>query len=122
MKIFSLTIVLFFSSAISYCDENKTYEILKNLRCLVCQGQTVHDSNSDFALTIKSVVKDKIEEGNNEREIYTFLSEKYGDWILLNPPLKKNSYLLWFLPYLLFILGVIFLFFLLKKPKIRPKE
>ena len=120
MKILSLTIVLFFSSAISYCDENKTYEILKNLRCLVCQGQTVHDSNSDFALTIKSVVKDKIEEGNNEREIYTFLSEKYGDWILLNPPLKKNSFLLWFLPYLLFFLGIIFLFFLIKKPKIKP--
>ena len=82
----------------------------------------ISSSNSDFALTIKSVVKDKIKEGNNEREIYKFLSEKYGDWILLNPPLKKNSYLLWFLPYLLFILGVIFLFFLLKKPKIRPKE
>ena len=106
----------------SYGDENLSNEILKNLRCLVCQGQTVHDSNSDFALTIKSVVKDKIEEGNNEREIYRFLSEKYGDWILLNPPFTKNSYLLWFLPYLLFILGIILLFFLLKKPKIRPKE
>ena len=119
-KIFLL---LFFLIAFeSYGYENLDNQILKNLRCLVCQGQTVHDSNSDFALTIKSVVKDKIKEGNNEREIYTFLSEKYGDWILLNPPLKKNSYLLWFLPYLLFILGVIFLFFLLKKPKIRPKE
>ena len=106
----------------SYGDENLSNKILKNLRCLVCQGQTVQDSNSEFALIIKSVVKDKIKEGNSEKEIYKFLSEKYGDWILLNPPLKKNSYLLWFLPYLLFILGVIFLFFLLKKPKIRPKE
>ena len=59
---------------------------------------------------------------NNKKEIYKFLSEKYGDWILLNPPFKKNSYLLWFLPYLLFILGIILLFFLLKKPKIRLKE
>ena len=104
----------------SYGYENLDNQILKNLRCLVCQGQTVHDSNSEFALTIKSVVKDKISEGKNEKEIYDFLSEKYGDWILLNPPLKKNSYLLWFLPYFLFILGIIFLFFLLKKPKIRP--
>ena len=78
------------------------------------------DSNSEFALIIKSVVKDKIKEGKSEKEIYNFLSDKYGDWILLNPPLKKNSYVLWFLPYLLFILGAIFLFFLLKKPKIRP--
>ena len=101
----------------SYGDENLSNEILKNLRCLVCQGQTVHDSNSDFALTIKSVVKDKIKEGNNEKEIYTFLSEKYGDWILLNPPFKKNSFLLWFLPYLLFILGCYFFIFFDKKTK-----
>ena len=115
-------IIFFLITSSSHSNENLNNQILKNLRCLVCQGQTVQDSNSEFALIIKSVVKDKIKEGNNEKEIYKFLSEKYGDWILLNPPLKKNSYLLWFLPYLLFILGVIFLFFLLKKPKIRPKE
>ena len=119
-KIFLL---LFFLIAFeSYGYENLDNQILKNLRCLVCQGQTVHDSNSEFALTLKSVVKDKISEGKNEKEIYDFLSEKYGDWILLNPPLKKNSYLLWFLPYLLFVLGVIFLFFLIKIPKIKTKE
>ncbi len=117
-KIFLL--LFFLITFESYGYENLDNKILKNLRCLVCQGQTVHDSNSEFALTIKSVVKDKISEGKNEKEIYDFLSEKYGDWILLNPPLKKNSYLLWFLPYFIFVLGIIFLFFLLKKPKIRP--
>tara|TARA_Y100001936_G_scaffold241310_1_gene276926 strand:- start:140 stop:511 length:372 start_codon:yes stop_codon:yes gene_type:complete len=121
-NIINIIIIFFFITSSSYSNENLNNQILKNLRCLVCQGQTVQDSNSEFALIIKSVVKDKIKEGNSEKEIYKFLSEKYGDWILLNPPLKKNSYLLWFLPYLLFILGVIFLFFLLKKPKIRPKE
>ena len=121
-NIINFIIIFFLITSSSHSNENLNNQILKNLRCLVCQGQTVQDSNSEFALIIKSVVKDKIKEGNNEKEIYKFLSEKYGDWILLNPPLKKNSYLLWFLPYLLFILGVIFLFFLLKKPKIRPKE
>ena len=121
-NIINIIIIFFFITSSSYSNENLNNQILKNLRCLVCQGKTVQDSNSEFALIIKSVVKDKIKEGNNEKEIYKFLSEKYGDWILLNPPLKINSYLLWFLPYLLFILGVIFLFFLLKKPKIRPKE
>tara|TARA_B100000427_G_scaffold298021_1_gene278773 strand:+ start:69 stop:440 length:372 start_codon:yes stop_codon:yes gene_type:complete len=121
-NIINIIIIFFLITSSSHSNENLNNQILKNLRCLVCQGQTVQDSNSEFALIIKSVVKDKIKEGNNEKEIYKFLSEKYGDWILLNPPLKKNSYLLWFLPYLLFILGVIFLFFLLKKPKIRPKE
>ena len=112
MKILSLTIVLFFSSTISYCDENKTYEILKNLRCLVCQGQTISDSNSDFALTIKEVVNEKVEEGFSKKEIYHFLSDKYGDWILFNTPLKKNSYFLWFVPYVLFILGGVLLYYL----------
>ena len=121
-NIINIIIIFFLITSSSYSNENLNNQILKNLRCLVCQGQTVQDSNSEFALIIKSVVKDKIKEGNNEKEIYKFLSEKYGDWILLYPPLKKNSYMLWFLPYLLFILGVIFLFFLLKKPKIRPKE
>lgn len=120
--IINILLLFFFITSESQANENLNNKILKNLRCLVCQGQTVQDSNSEFALIIKSVVKDKIKEGNSEKEIYQFLSEKFGDWILLNPPLKKNSYLLWFLPYLLFILGIILLFFLLKKPKIRSKE
>ena len=121
-NIINIIIIFFLITSSSHSNENLNNQILKNLRCLVCQGQTVQDSNSEFALIIKSVVKDKIKEGNNEKEIYKFLSEKYGDWILLNPPFTKNSYLLWFLPYLLFILGIILLFFLLKKPKIRSKE
>ena len=97
-------------------------KILKNLRCLVCQGQTISDSNSDFAQIIRSVVDDKIQEGLTEREIYKFLSEKYGDWILFNPPLKKNSYLLWFLPYLLFILGGIAVYLMIKKKRLIGKK
>jgi len=88
---------------------------------LVCQGQTVSDSNSDFAQIIKSVVDDKIQEGMTEKEIYNFLSDKYGDWILFNPPLKKNSYVLWFLPYVLFVMGMLFLFYLFKRSSIRKK-
>ena len=121
-NIINTLFIFFFINTASYGNENLNNQILKNLRCLVCQGQTVQDSNSEFALIIKSVVKDKIKEGNNEKEIYNFLSEKYGDWILLNPPFNKNSYLLWLFPYLLFVLGVIFLFLLLKKTKIRPEE
>ena len=100
---------------ISYSNESKTYKILKNLRCLVCQGQTISDSNSDFALTIKEVVTEKVNEGLSEKEIYYFLSDKYGDWILFNTPLKKNSYFLWFMPYVLFILGGAILYIMIKK-------
>ena len=83
-------------------DLNK---VLKNLRCLVCQGQSVADSNSEFAQTIKLVVKDQIKEGKSEKEIYNFLVEKYGQWILYDPELNKNTYILWLLPILIFLIG-----------------
>ena len=83
-------------------DQNK---ITKNLRCLVCQGQSVYDSDSEFANSLKLVVKNKIDEGLSEDQIYNFLIEKYGEWILYDPQFNKNTYLLWFLPLLLFLFG-----------------
>ena len=116
IKIFALIFVIYnFGYLNLLAEQNLSNKIYKNLRCLVCQGQSIADSNSDFAQTIKSVVNDKLKEGMNEEEIYNFLAEKYGDWILYNPPLKNESYLLWALPYVFFILGAVFLFFLLKK-------
>ena len=122
MRMLSLLIISLFVITISYSNESKTYKILKNLRCLVCQGQTISDSNSDFALTIKEVVTDKVNEGLSEKEIYYFLSDKYGDWILFNTPLKKNSYFLWFMPYVLFILGGVILYILVKKRSEKIKQ
>tara|TARA_B100000029_G_C16965278_1_gene737847 strand:- start:87 stop:461 length:375 start_codon:yes stop_codon:yes gene_type:complete len=113
--------ICIFSFSNLYGNESLDSKIYKNLRCLVCQGQTIADSNSDFAQIIKSVVKDKINEGMTENEIYSFLSEKYGDWILYNPPLKTNSYLLWYLPYVIFLVGGIILFVFFKKRLIEKK-
>ena len=93
-------------------DSNK---IFKNLRCLICQGQSVGDSNSEFAQTIKLVVKDLIDEGKSEKEIYNFLIEKYGEWIVYNPPLNKTNIVLWFFPYLAFLTGGLIIFLLFKK-------
>ena len=91
-------------------DSNK---ILKNLRCLICQGQSVADSNSDFAQTIKIVVKDQINDGKSEKEIYDFLIEKYGEWIVYKPPFNKVNFVLWLFPYIALVSGgvIIFLFF-----------
>ena len=93
-------------------DQSK---IFKNIRCLICQGQSVADSNSEFAQTIKLVVRDQINEGKTEKEIYNFLVEKYGEWILLKPNFNYNSLILWFFPYLIFIVGGISLFLLIRK-------
>ena len=119
-KIFFILILTFIGTNFVYAENIKS-KILKNLRCLVCQGQTISVSNSKFAQVIKSVVDDKIQEGLTEREIYKFLSEKYGDWILFDPPLKNNSYILWFLPYLLFVLGGAILYLMIKKTLIEKK-
>ena len=90
-------------------------KIFKNIRCLVCQGQSIADSNSDFAQTIKSVVSDKISQGKNEKEIYNFLSSKYGDWIVYKPSLNIPNLMLWVIPYLFVIFGVMFFFKNLRK-------
>ena len=85
-------------------DELKN-KILKNTRCLICQGQSVYDSESDFASSIKLTIDRKINDGLNEEQIYEFLREKYGDWVIYEPKLNKNTYILWLLPLLLFLLG-----------------
>ena len=93
-------------------DSNK---IFKNLRCLICQGQSIADSNSEFAQTIKLVVRDQIKDGKSEKEIYDFLIEKYGEWIVYKPPLNKVNFLLWLLPYAVFVAGGVIIFLLFKK-------
>ena len=117
--ILALSMVTMLNSNL-FGDQDFANKIYKNLRCIVCQGQSVADSNSDFAQTIKSVVNDKLKEGMSEQQVYNFLSEKYGDWILYNPPLNVKSYILWILPYLYFIFGVgLFIFFYKKTIKQR---
>ena len=87
-------------------DEIKTEnKIAKNLRCLICQGQSVYDSDSEFAISLKLVIKNKIQEGMSEEQIYSFLKIKYGEWILYDPVFSKNTYFLWLLPILIFLAG-----------------
>ena len=105
---FFFIIFLFFSSLQLKSDEKNVdlkNKILKNIRCLICQGQSVFDSESDFANSIKLIVEKKINEGLSEVQIYEFLREKYGDWAIYDPELNKNTYILWLLPILLFLLG-----------------
>ena len=110
MKILKVFIIVFLSIGFSYLksdeknNESKS-KILKNIRCLICQGQSVYDSESDFASSIKLIVDQKINQGSNEEQIYEFLRKKYGDWIIFDPKLNKNTYILWLLPLLLFLFG-----------------
>ena len=103
-----LIIFLFLGHAQPKADEKNNEfknKILKNIRCLICQGQSVYDSESDFASSIKLIVDKKINEKLSEEQIYDFLREKYGDWIIYDPRFNKKTYILWLLPLLLFLFG-----------------
>ena len=108
---------LFLINQISAAERNLEIEITKNLRCLVCQGQSVYDSDSEFANSLKILIKKKLDDGENTDQIYDYLRNKYGEWILFDPTFDKNTYLLWLLPVLMFILGgaIILKLFIKKK-------
>jgi cytochrome c-type biogenesis protein CcmH len=109
-NIFLIILFVFFIPAqLVMASAEREINIYKNIRCLVCQGQSLNDSNSDFAIDLKKLIKKKIIKKQTDQEIYKYLTERYGDWILLNPPLKKNTILLWVIPTLFAILGAIFL-------------
>jgi len=115
MKVLKIFIILFLVTGFSELKSNEVNDvlknkILKNIRCLICQGQSVYDSESEFASSIKLIVERKINEGLEEEEIYEYLKEKYGDWIIYDPELNKKTYVLWLLPLLLFLFGGVVIF------------
>ena len=112
---------LFFFSKFSFSEDLKLEnKINKNLRCLICQGQSVYDSQSDFAESMKLVVKQKIKSGMSEEEIYSFFKIQYGEWILYDPQFNPKNFALWLLPIIMFLAGgliILLKFGVLKKRK-----
>ena len=98
-------------------EKNMKAEIAKNLRCLICQGQSVYDSDSEFANSIKILIDEKINQGQDKKEIYEYLKDRYGEWILYDPEFNKNTYFLWIFPIFIFLIGgfLIFRLFIIKK-------
>jgi cytochrome c-type biogenesis protein CcmH len=120
MKLFKSLIIIFFLFDLNFSyaeDKNLQNQITKNLRCLICQGQSVYDSDSEFANSLKLLVQQKINDGQNENQIYEYLKDKYGEWILYDPSFRKSTYFLWLLPILIFIVGgaIILKLFIIKK-------
>ena len=110
-NIFLIILFVFFIPAqLAMASAEREINIYKNIRCLVCQGQSLNDSNSDFAIDLKKVIKKKIINKKSDKEIYNYLTERYGDWILFNPPLKINTFLLWGFPLMFALLGGVFIY------------
>ena len=98
-------------------QELRARNISKNIRCMICQNQSIDESNAPLAKDLRILIRNKIKEGKNNEEIYKFLTDRYGDFILLKPPLKSSTLALWFLPFVFFIIGIFVIFWHNKKSK-----
>ena len=98
-------------------QEMRARNITKNIRCLVCQNQSIDDSSAPLAKDLRTLIRAKVQENETDKEIYKFLNDRYGDFILLKPPLKISTFLLWSLPFVFFIIGIFIIFVHNKKSK-----
>ena len=128
LTIVIISIMIQFFSKISYSVEPEEFlqnpkqeirarDISKNIRCLVCQNQSIDDSSAPLAKDLRTLIRAKVQEKNTDEEIYKFLTDRYGDFILLKPPFKISTFLLWSLPFIFFIIGIFILFLHNKKSK-----
>ena len=98
-------------------QEMRARNISKNIRCLVCQNQSIDDSSAPLAKDLRALIRIKVQENDTDEEIYKFLTDRYGDFILLKPPFKISTFLLWSLPFVFVIIGIFILFVHNKKSK-----
>ena len=128
LTIVIISIMIQFFSKISYSVEPEEFlhnpkqeirarDISKNIRCLVCQNQSIDDSSAPLAKDLRALIRIKVQENDSDEEIYKFLTDRYGDFILLKPPFKISTFLLWSLPFVFAIIGIFILFVHNKKSK-----
>ena len=95
--------------------ELRARNISKNIRCMVCQNQSIDESNAPLAKDLRILIRNKIKEGNKDEEIYKFLTDRYGDFILLKPPFNSKNLMLWLLPFIFLFFGIYVVFYHNKK-------
>jgi len=113
--LFSTTLILTmcFSALSQITDaevEARAKEVGRSLRCVVCQNQTIDESDAPLAVDMRKLVRTRLKEGDSNAELINYMQDRYGDYVLLKPPVQSNTYILWFLPFLL-LLGALIWFF-----------
>ena len=99
-------------------QETRAQNIMKQLRCLVCQNQSIVESDAELAVDLRAIVRELVFSGKSDSQILDFMTSRYGDWILLKPPFKTATLLLWFGPLLLLLIGGFFVFrYVRQKPQ-----
>ena len=110
IKTTKIFLLLFLMQRNALAEDIRAIELFKEVRCLVCQGQTIHESNAELAEDIKKLIREKISQGETDRQIKEYLVERYGDWILMTPPFNSLTYILWSFPFLIMIIGAIVIY------------
>jgi cytochrome c-type biogenesis protein CcmH len=95
--------------------EKRVQDLTEQLRCLVCQNQTIADSHADLAIDLKNQVREKMAQGMSDKDILEYMVDRYGDFVLYRPPVKATTWLLWFGPFLFLIAGLVALMIKVKK-------
>ena len=123
----SICLIQFFSNNSYTVEPNEILEnqkqefrarnISKNIRCMICQNQSIDESSAPLAKDLRILIRNKIKDGKKDEEIYKFLTDRYGDFILLKPPFKLNTLALWLLPFVFVLIGIFIVFFHNKKSK-----
>ena len=98
-------------------QELRARDISKNVRCMICQNQSIDESNASLAKDLRILIRNKIKDGKNDKEIYDFLTDRYGDFILLKPPFNLNTLMLWLSPFLFILVGIYIVYFHNKKSR-----
>ena len=99
--------------------ELRARNLSQNIRCLVCQNQSIDDSNASLARDLRKIVREQLVSGASDSEIYEFLIARYGDFILLRPPVKATTYILWYGPLFIFFAGLLLsVLFLIRRKRI----
>jgi len=98
-------------------QELRARNISKYIRCMVCQNQSIDESNAPLAKDLRILIRNQIKDGKNDEEIYKFLTDRYGDFILLKPAFKLNTLALWLFPFVFVLVGIFIVFFHNKKSK-----
>jgi len=101
--------------ALNLDQEERANNLFKETRCLVCEGQNIYESNSDSAEDMKKLISEMIIDGNSDNEIKSFLVSRYGDWIIMTPPINQSTYFLWFSPIIILLIGIVFILRKFKK-------
>ena len=98
-------------------QELRARNISKNIRCIICQNQSIDESTALLAKDLRILIRKKIKDGKEDKEIYKFLTDRYGDFILLKPPLRLNTLALWILPFIFLVIGIFIVFSYNKKSR-----